>query len=183
MNLHQALTRIEQIGVCKWRDRDHALQMLNFLAGLEAPFVRLIHEWTLHLSLAEAQARVWFYTLRENPADPDNWNAYADFEQSMLLQSREFMRQLDLMKEHSPFIRHSRSARAFITHIIQDAGILAAQLQPNLRSDRPASTGDLPASPSASPDLSNGTDFSDVQPVPATRLVLRRKPGGGWALK
>ena len=165
MNLRETMRRVEQIGVCKWRDREHVLQLISLIPGLEMPFVRLLHEWSLHLSAAEAQARDWFGALQTRDVhDARDREEYRDFERRMLRQSREFIRQLGLMKDHSPTLRNSSAYRSFIAHIIQDAQLLIVLLER---------------------DMSGAADKKEGHPIgvlPVMRFVLKRKPGGGWSL-
>jgi Fe-Mn family superoxide dismutase len=161
MDRNQALYRTEQIGLCKWRDREHAAQMASFITGLEPPFIRLTQEWGMHLAAAETQAREWFYALKEMDLDlPEDAKEYEAFEERMHRQSAEYIRQLELMREHSSVIRHSRTYRAFLAHIIQDARILIVMLRHITRS--------------------KPEPVSEILPV---RISLRRKSEGGWSLQ
>lgn len=168
----QALYRVEQIGICKWRDREHAAQLSAFVVGLEPAFQRLLHEWGTFLASAEAEAREWYYALKDRKLEmKEEWEEYVQFEELMRGQSLEYIRQLELMKEHSKPLRQSRAYRAFVTHVVQDARILTSLLIPV-----PPEKADKPKEPPAF----RQAEATNQQPL---RMSLKRKPSGGWSLR
>jgi Fe-Mn family superoxide dismutase len=184
MNLRETMHRVEQIGVCKWRDREHVLQLVSLIPGLEMPFVRLLHEWSLHLSAAEAEAREWFGALQTRDVyDAGDWEEYRDFERRMLQQSREFIRQLSLMREHSPTLRHSRACRSFIAHIVQDAQLITVLLERDMAGPADNDSADAGiAGVESIPAAANRREGHPIGVLPVMRFILKRKPGGGWSL-
>jgi hypothetical protein len=181
--LREALERAERIGNGKRRDREHVRQIASLLPGLEMPFLRLMHAWSVHLAAAEAEAKGWILFFRTKgfaaPQDRDN---YRDFERRMLVQSREFIRQLSLMQDHSPALRRSGAARSFIAHVVQEAQRTAALLE--REEARPAAVDDTAAA-GASAAPAQAASPGDVRShflLPAVRFVLKRKAGGGWSL-
>lgn len=177
MEYTQALYRVEQIGICKWRDREHASQLSSFVAGLEPAFQKLLYEWGTYLASAEAEAREWYYALKDKElVKPEEWEEYEQFEELMQGQSLEYIRQLELMKEHSGPIRQSRVYRAFLAHIVQDARTLTTLLAKPKPNKSVHSTGQ------------QKKELHDHRPSGAPseepkRMSLKRNPDGGWSLR
>ncbi|MBW5445630.1 DUF2935 domain-containing protein [Cohnella sp. CFH 77786] len=115
---------LEEIVYWKRREKDHAAVIREIVPGLEWPYIRLLQDWENVFGQMAEHARGTLRAALENRGESElsEWEAQV----SKLLedshcQSREFVRQLGLLQEHSAAVRRMPAAPALLSYVRRES--------------------------------------------------------------
>lgn len=114
---------LEEIRFWKQQEMEHTEVIKAIVPGLEAPYVKLLNEWAVVFGETERAAD---QLLRQVLATPGPLSPQFVVQIELLLrvsleQSREFIRQLYMMKNNSPAVQKIPLADTVLLHIIRES--------------------------------------------------------------
>lgn len=141
------LRTLEEIRFWKEQEKEHTLIIRALVPDLEPSYVKLLEEWEAAFANSERVANQLIKQLlpATQPPAPYIMRSIDQLVQTAKHQSKEFIKQLYIMLEHSAAVRAVPLAQTFILHIIRESeyflGVLETLSQPGiLRETEPASS-------------------------------------------
>ncbi|WP_040949608.1 Fe-Mn family superoxide dismutase [Gorillibacterium massiliense] len=140
---------LEEIRFWKMQEKEHTEVIRALTPNLESAYVKLLQEWEVVLAQTEVAAQQLIEAVVRTPGPISGQLAkqVLFLLQSSLQQSKEFIRQLEIMSFQSAAIRSNPTAQVVMQHIIRESAYFVGVLQPYLNrvQSSPGGTSGWPA--------------------------------------
>ncbi|CAG7634864.1 hypothetical protein PAESOLCIP111_03600 [Paenibacillus solanacearum] len=164
---------LEEIRFWKMQEREHTVVIRELAPALEASYAALMRQWEETFGQTEAEAQQWIETVvqLQPPVSPYIDGRIRNLLHAAAAESREFIRQLFLLMQHSAPIQANPVIQTVVMHIIRESeyflGVLHAAEQhspPEATVARPELEAAISAPASFAP--SSAVDASAVPDEP-----------------